>query len=282
MSRDDMPAQNPAAPITTFHGQTIDRLAFDGLNVSEVSYRPGQRMRPHAHADAIFSMVLHGFSLEHVGRDSFNVAPSLYRYHPPEEMHENVVGPTGWRLFNIEVPAYWLTRSSDEGQLRQRGLALTGGPMTFLIQRMLREFRFRDCNSRLVMEGLALELVGEATRAAASYNPVGSKNRWLTHVVDRINGEFARQLTLGELASAAAVDPTHLARCFRRRFNCTIGEYVRRVRIAFACRKLQSTDVPLKELAAEAGFCNQSHFGRAFKAMVGVTPVEYRRLFRDG
>jgi AraC family transcriptional regulator len=282
MSRNDTLGQNPAAPITPILGQTIERLAFDGLNVSEVSYSPGQRLRPHAHADAIFSMVLHGFSLEQVGRDSFNVAPSLYRYHAPEETHENLVGPTGWRLFNIEVPAHWLERSSDKGQFLQRGLALTGGPMTFLIQRMLREFRFRDCNSRLVMEGLALELVSEAARAAVSYNPVGSKNKWLTQVVDRINGEFARQLTLGELACAAAVHPTHLARSFRRRFNCTIGDYVRRVRIAFACRKLQSTDVPLKELAAKAGFCNQSHFGRAFRAVVGVTPVQYRQLFRDG
>lgn len=280
MSAGDLVTHVSPASITPVQGQTIERLDFDGLNVSEVAYRPSQRLKLHAHADAIFSMVLEGFSLERVGRDAFHVAPSLFRYHPPEEMHANLVGPTGWRLFNVEVPAHWIDVSGDV-TLRQRGLALTGGPLAMLMRQMLREFRLGASNSRLVIEGLALELVAEATRADA-VDPICVKSRWLARVIDRINSEFARQLTLGELASAEAVHPTQLARCFRHRFNCTVGDYVRRVRVAFACRQLRSTEVPLHELAAQAGFCNQSHFGRSFKAVVGVTPAQYRRLLHAG
>ena len=55
------------------------------------------------------------------------------------------------------------------------------------------------------------------------------------------------------------------------------GEYVRRQRIALACRSLAESDMPLADVAIEAGFADQSHFTRTFKRQLGVTPAAYRR-----
>ena len=57
-----------------------------------------------------------------------------------------------------------------------------------------------------------------------------------------------------------------------------MGEYVRRLRIEFATRALLTSDVSLAAVAQAAGFADQGHFTRAFKAATGYTPGAYRRL----
>jgi AraC family transcriptional regulator len=73
------------------------------------------------------------------------------------------------------------------------------------------------------------------------------------------------------------VHPGYLASAFRRHFGCTIGEFVRRQRIALACRALTDGDAPLADVAIEAGFADQSHFTRTFKRQLGMTPAAYRK-----
>jgi AraC family transcriptional regulator len=67
---------------------------------------------------------------------------------------------------------------------------------------------------------------------------------------------------------------------FRRQNGCTVGEYVRRLRVDFALRQLSETENPLSEIAAAAGFADHSHLTRTFKAYLGLTPSEYRKNSR--
>jgi AraC-like DNA-binding protein len=43
---------------------------------------------------------------------------------------------------------------------------------------------------------------------------------------------------------------------------------------------LTHTDVSMKNLCQEVGFCDQSYFGMVFRKTVGMTPAEYRRRYR--
>jgi AraC-like DNA-binding protein len=52
-------------------------------------------------------------------------------------------------------------------------------------------------------------------------------------------------LSLSFIAQSVGVHPVHLAHSFRRYYRCSVGEYVRRLRIGFACRQLSKTDTPL-------------------------------------
>jgi AraC-like DNA-binding protein len=67
---------------------------------------------------------------------------------------------------------------------------------------------------------------------------------------------------------------------FRKHYDCTIGEYPRRLRSEFACREIAVSDAPLVEIALSAGFANQAHFTRTFKRLKGITPTEYRSIYR--
>jgi AraC-like DNA-binding protein len=72
----------------------------------------------------------------------------------------------------------------------------------------------------------------------------------------------------------------HLARAFREHYGCSIGEYVRRLRIEAACEELSRANKPLSAIAAAAGFYDQAHFTNVFKAHVGVTPGQFRAFRR--
>lgn len=60
-----------------------------------------------------------------------------------------------------------------------------------------------------------------------------------------------------------------------------LGEYVRRLRVDFACRELSNSRKPLAEIATTAGFCDQAHLSRTLKRFTGMTPVEFRSVFRS-
>ena len=100
---------------------------------------------------------------------------------------------------------------------------------------------------------------------------------WMTRVTQMLASDFRRPPGLEVLAAEAGVHPVHLSRAFRRFRGMGPAEYVRRLRIHFACSELMGRNVKLIDLAAEAGFADQSHFTRSFKLITGMTPCAFRR-----
>jgi AraC-like DNA-binding protein len=99
-------------------------------------------------------------------------------------------------------------------------------------------------------------------------------------MVRLLHGRFADKLTLDQVATAVSVHPSHLARAFRQYFRCTLGDYVRRLRVDYVCRQLATNDRALGLLALEAGFSDQSHLTHAVKQQTGMTPAQYRSVSR--
>jgi AraC family transcriptional regulator len=102
----------------------------------------------------------------------------------------------------------------------------------------------------------------------------------LLRVRDRLHDAIAGGCCLEELAAEGGVHPAHLARSFRRHFRCTVGEYLRRLRVEEAGRRLANSDEPLVAVALAAGYADQAHFTKAFRRATGTTPAEYRRSSR--
>jgi AraC family transcriptional regulator len=94
-------------------------------------------------------------------------------------------------------------------------------------------------------------------------------------VRDAIHDRCTANVTIRELAAIAGVHPIHLARVFRRSFACSPGEYLRRCRIE-KLRELLLRDLPLAEVALEAGFNDQSAMTTAFRRATGMTPHAFR------
>jgi AraC family transcriptional regulator len=141
------------------------------------------------------------------------------------------------------------------------------------------EMRRMDAAAPLAIEGLLLELVACASRMREQ-NGSSGRPRWLEDARDRIHVELADRPTLTGLAESVGVHPVTLARAFRRAFGCTVGEYVRSLRIERAARQLTDTDLSLAEIALAEGFSDQSHFSNLFRRHTGLSPFQFRRAVR--
>lgn len=108
----------------------------------------------------------------------------------------------------------------------------------------------------------------------------GAPPYWLRQAEELIRSRYAEHLTLAEISAAVSIHPVHLARRFRTFYKCSIGEYVRRLRIEFAMEQISKTDRPFSDLALATGFSDQSHFSRTFRRLTGLTPRQFRESSR--
>src|SRR5215831_18411076 len=100
----------------------------------------------------------------------------------------------------------------------------------------------------------------------------------LRAVVEYIDEHLDAGLTLEQLAAVAQLSPYYCARQFRRATGLPPHQYVIARRVERAQQLLQQDrDLSLAEIAACAGFSDQSHFSHHFKRLTGATPGRFRR-----
>jgi AraC family transcriptional regulator len=260
-----------------FYGEPVRRQTVAGLTLSDDRYAPGTCLPRHCHEHAYFCLVRRGSYREEYGIRHRSVGPLTLTYHPPGEWHAEQIGADEVWSFNVDVDPGW---PAGGGMPLDRPFDARGGPLVELAVRLFAEFSRPDAASPLIIEGLALELLGRVARAARPAH-AGGPPAWLACARDRLADRCADPPSLGELAAEAGVHPGHLAAAFRRHFGCTAGDFARRQRVLLACRQLTAGDRPLAEVALLAGFADQSHFTRTFKRHLGVTPAAFRRAARS-
>jgi AraC family transcriptional regulator len=99
----------------------------------------------------------------------------------------------------------------------------------------------------------------------------------LRAVVEYIEGHLDPGPTLEQLAAVARLSPYHFARQFKTATGLPPHQYVIMRRVERAKQLLQGGgDFSLAEVAARAGFSDQSQFSYHFKRLAGVTPGQFR------
>jgi AraC family transcriptional regulator len=104
----------------------------------------------------------------------------------------------------------------------------------------------------------------------------------LRAVVEYIEGHLDAGPTLEQMAAVVRLDPYHFAKQFKRATGLPPHQYVIARRVERAKLLLQGGDFTLAQVAARAGFSNQSKFTQHFKRLVGVTPGRFRTPTRIG
>ncbi|MFG2006355.1 GlxA family transcriptional regulator [Spirillospora sp. NPDC048911] len=92
--------------------------------------------------------------------------------------------------------------------------------------------------------------------------------------------QLHRPLSLSELASHARMSVRTFSRRFRDEVGMTPGQWLTQQRIEHARRLLETTDLPVDRVAAEAGFGTAASMRQHLAATIGVSPSAYRVTFR--
>lgn len=259
------------------------RLSAAGLAIAkgvvsrEATYAPGTRIARHEHRWAFIAFVARGTVEEECGRETSIRGAGGVRIMPADLPHANAYRADGARCFVTELHAEGAECLSRVGVLAVPSVHAPGSPVSRLAARMHAEYRLGDELSPLAIDGLLRELAVAAARGARDDGRArGPMPAWLRRVHERMHDEFPRVPTLRALADEAGVHPAHLVRTFRRHFHRAPAEYMGHLRIEHARGALAGSRRPIAQIALEAGFADQAHFTRRFRAITGTTPARYR------
>ena len=258
-------------------GEIVRSQEIRGFLLTETLYASGFQAPPHSHELGYFFTVLDGSYTESLGNSTKDYPCYALGYRPAGLVHAHSSG-RGGRCFNIHPIAE--ERFHEFGKSLRAPIELHGALLPWLLTRLYGEFARPEDASRLAMEGLALEILAEATRPSSSAL-TRRPPRWLEEARELLHDRFTESFTAEEVAQYVGMNPAYLCRAFREQYRCTIGEYVRRLRVESACRRLvANAETSLAEIALDAGFVDQSHFTKSFKRLTGMTPARFRAASR--
>ncbi len=146
------------------------------------------------------------------------------------------------------------------------------------------EWETKAVGWRLVMKSLLLMLLALIYRRFEKTEGCSEKiqrfqNNYikLSPAIRYIEEHFKESIPLSVLAREVHMSETYFSSLFSQTINCTVSEYLMRMRLKNACVLLSTTGQSIISIAMESGFRNISYFNRAFCKAFGISPSEYRK-----
>ncbi len=232
----------------------------------------------HTHQNGSFVLVLAGAYLSSADGAPSVCGASTLIFNPAGTSHRDTFKLASGRFLAVSI-------SDRSYQLAAEGTALPSSAKILDQKHALttayglaQNCAIGESEAPSPMEGLCWELLsnvaGRKIWAPQRLLPWVKRARELLH--DRCNS----RLCIGDMAHELGVHPVYFARGFRQAFGCTPGEYFTRCRMHKVMELLRGTNLPLSEIALQAGFFDQSHLTKAFRSHFGLAPHGYRNRLR--
>lgn len=100
--------------------------------------------------------------------------------------------------------------------------------------------------------------------------------RRINRVIDYVNNNLEKTISLEELASVAFFSPFHFHRIFLAVTGETVNYFTNRIRLEKTARLLKFSNHSVSDIAMTCGFSSLPTFSRAFKQYFGISPSSYR------
>lgn len=241
-----------------------------GVRLHEVDYDAGLHVPCHWHDWTSLHLVIRGCVADRFRRYERRATTGQLLHYPAGEVHQTGFGPLPARKFHIALPPGVEPRVPP-GWPREPIIAWQQ-----LAHALYGEFTRSDVVTELGLEGVISELIGYDDQRRTARAVPG----WLPRARTLLLDSPGKTPSLTEMAHELGLHRSYLARAFHRWQGCTLGQYARRARIRNAAVTLSTSDAPLAQVAGEAEFADQSHFGREFRRQFGRTPGQFRGDFR--
>lgn len=131
----------------------------------------------------------------------------------------------------------------------------------------------KDINSEVVgLVGTSKDLHAPSEKSE-DYTPIAE-------TIQYIQNHFDGPLKISDLAQRTGLSSYQFEQRIQRIFELTVGQFIQKIRMDAAVRRLEDTEDALATIALDCGYSDQSTFSRQFKQVVGLSPGQYRKMKR--
>ena len=187
---------------------------------------------------------------------------------------------SGSRRFEDVVNSYLLRfryetlRDSPTGKTFHDG----DGAVGQLIRRMVQEYEAKAPGYIEYCRCLLVEVLIITMRKIGSDREARTISPAVREIMDYVKEHYAQPIPLGQIARQRHYSLSGLSKKFTDEVGVGFSQYLQRIRVEQSCRLLETTDLRISEIAQAVGYGNVKFFNEVFRATLGTSPREFRRV----
>jgi len=256
-----------------YSGTVVSSSKIDGGLIAGVTSYHENNFNPefHYHKNPHLSLVLQGGNIENRKAGSIERKAGDLVFYRSGELHQTLPATTVSKNINLEIEDTFLTKY-DISEKNFDSISL-GRPQNILaFVKIHNEIYLNDSLSDTSIQMLTISVINSSARESVK------KPGWVLKLHEVLHDEWDQSHSLGYLSKSTNVHPVTISKYFINYFGCTIGEYMRKLKISHSLPLIKSGQYSLTDVAIICGFADQSHFIRNFKAYTGFLPKQFQKL----
>lgn len=147
------------------------------------------------------------------------------------------------------------------------------------LEKILEEFSTQKMYYREKSSALLKDLLVELYRYSIS--PASGSTTAISQILDYIKDNYNKPLDNIMLAAMSGYHKNYLNRLFIKHTGTSMHKYILNIRINEAKKLLLTTEHSLTDISEKVGFNSNTHFSSYFKQVIGVSPLEFRKQFKN-
>ncbi len=227
-------------------------------------------------------IVVAGSAREDTAAGTVMLPRSTIAVRPPARPFPSLeAGPSGAQTVTIELTDRALRAHPPAEQLLTTRQTFRGRSSVELAWRIAGELLGPDAMTPSALRVLVSGIVIGTSRFSLHHREAAATHPMAAAAQRILDRQLATPPSLRKLAQRVGCSPEHLARIFRASFGFSVRDWITRRRVERGKLLLTESRRQIGEIAHALGFCDASHFARAFKRATTTTPARFRATHAD-
>lgn len=144
------------------------------------------------------------------------------------------------------------------------------------VNRMMNELRneFAEDICPAIFQTMLVKLSNTISKQNKNEGVSKAKMERICEVLEQ---SISKNISISEYAEQCEMSEVHFIRTFKQSYGITPNQFIINKRLEKAMHLLESTNLPIKDIAVSTGFANSYYFSRTFRMKTTITPSEYRK-----
>lgn len=134
-----------------------------------------------------------------------------------------------------------------------------------------------ESEHRIMQTLLLAQLIIEMGRQSAKKHHAESGSKYVRKALTYLSNNFEQDIKISDIAEKIRISAAYLQRLFKEQVGITLVDKINELRIEKAKILLETSSLPIMDIAVSVGFNNRQHFSYTFQKLVGSSPALYRK-----